>query len=145
MKVIIQRVTQAQVKAKNKVVGRIGSGFLVFLGLSRQDKAEKIPWVAKKVVQLRIMSDPQGKMNKSLAEVGGQILVVSQFTLYADCQQGNRPSFTQAASPRKAEELYNLFIKELQSYGLVVRSGVFGAVMQVSLVNDGPVTIILEN
>ncbi len=145
MKVVIQRVTQAQVKAKKKVVGRIGPGFLVFLGMSRQDKAEKIPWLAKKVAQLRVMSDKQGKMNQSLTQVAGQVLVVSQFTLYADCQRGNRPSFSKAASSGKAEKLYNLFIKELQSYGLVVKSGVFGETMEVRLINDGPATFVIEN
>lgn len=144
MKVLIQRVTQAQIKVKKKIVGQIGPGFLVFLGIGQKDNAEKIPWLAKKVAQLRIMSDKQGKMNKSLADVKGEILVVSQFTLYADCSQGNRPSFVKAAAP-KAEELYNLFIKELKSYGLPIKSGVFGALMEINLTNDGPVTIIIDH
>jgi len=144
MKAVIQRVKKGQVSIDNKVVGRIGRGFLVFLGITEGDTEKKANWLAKKVANLRIMADEEGKMNLSLKEAGGQLLVVSQFTLYADCRKGNRPSFIKAAEPEKAEELYNLFIKKIKSLSLEVKTGVFGAMMAVELVNDGPVTLVIE-
>jgi len=145
MKVVVQRVSQAQVKVKNKVVSQIGPGFLVFLGVAEDDTEKKIHWLARKTAQLRILRDKQGKMNQSLLEVGGEVLVVSQFTLYGDCKKGNRPSFVQAAKPKKAERFYHLFIENLKSFGLIVKSGIFRAMMEVELINDGPVTIIISN
>jgi D-tyrosyl-tRNA(Tyr) deacylase len=145
MKAVIQRVKKAKVIVKQKTVSQIDSGFLVFLGVAQDDTEEKLNWLVKKVAQLRIMSDEQGKMNRSLADVGGQVLVVSQFTLYGDCRKGNRPSFVQAAKPKKAERFYHLFIKGLESFGLRVKAGVFREMMGVELINDGPVTIIISN
>lgn len=145
MKAVIQRVKKAKVFVKGKVISQIGSGFLVFLGISRDDTFKQVDWLAKKIVNLRIMSDEADKMNKSLKEIKGQLLVVSQFTLYGDCRKGNRPSFIKAAEPIKAEEFYNLFIDKARELGVEVKSGVFGAMMEIELINDGPVTIIIEN
>lgn len=145
MKAVVQRVKKAKVFVKGKVVSQIGSGFLVFLGISRDDTIKQVDWLAKKIVNLRIMSDEADKMNKSLKETKGQLLVVSQFTLYGDCRKGNRPSFIKAAEPTKAKEFYNLFIDKSRELGVEVKSGVFGAMMEIELINDGPVTIIVEN
>jgi len=144
MKTVIQRVKQAQVKVKGKIVSKIDRGLLVFLAIKKDDDQKKLDWMAEKVANLRIFSDPQGKMNLSVKDVKGKVLVVSQFTLYGDCQKGRRPSFTKAAEPKKAEEFYNLFIKKLKAFDLEVKEGVFGTMMAVELVNDGPVTIIIE-
>jgi len=145
MKAVIQRVKKAKVLVKNKLVSQINSGFLVFLGVGKNDTKEQVEWLAKKIVNLRIFSDKNSKMNKSLKEVDGEILVVSQFTLYGDCRKGNRPSFVKAADPKKAEKLYNLFIDKAEFLGIKVKSGVFRAMMDIELVNDGPVTILIEN
>lgn len=144
MRAVIQRVKKAQVKIKEKIVSKIGRGLLVFLAIRDDDTEEKLDWLAEKVANLRIMADEQDKMNLSVLETKGEILVVSQFTLYGDCQKGRRPSFVKAAEPKKAQEFYNLFIKKLKNYGLRVKEGIFGARMQVELINDGPVTIIIE-
>ncbi len=145
MKAVIQRVKKAKVLVYNKVVAQINSGFLVFLGIAQDDTEKELNWLVKKIVNLRIMSDEQGKMNKSLKDVGGQLLLVSQFTLYGDCRKGNRPSFIKAAEPKKAEGLYNLFIAKAESLGIKIKSGIFKAMMKIELTNDGPVTIIVDS
>lgn len=144
MKAVVQRVKKAKVSVNNKIISQIGRGFLVFLGIAQNDTEKQVDWLANKIVNLRIMSDEKGKMNKSLKETNGQLLIVSQFTLYGDCRKGNRPSFTQAADPVKAEKLYNLFIKKVKSLEVKVKSGIFGAMMEIELINDGPVTIIVD-
>jgi len=144
MKAVIQRVKKAKVLVNKKVVTQIASGFLVFLGIAHNDTEKELDWLVKKIVNLRIMSDEQGKMNKSLKETDGEMLLVSQFTLYGDCTKGNRPSFVKAAEPKKAERLYNLFISKTKSLGVKVKSGIFKAMMEVELVNDGPVTLIVD-
>ncbi|NMC36529.1 D-tyrosyl-tRNA(Tyr) deacylase [Candidatus Beckwithbacteria bacterium] len=145
MKLIIQRVSSASVTIDNKVKSQIDSGLLILFGAKEGDNESQLDWLVNKVVNLRIFSDSQDKMNLSVADIKGEILVVSQFTLYADCQKGNRPSFTGAAKPEVAQELYNLFVKKLQDLGIPTKTGEFGAKMDVSLTNDGPVTIILES
>lgn len=145
MKAIIQRVSLAQVIVKKKVISQIGPGFLVLLGISQNDTKDKAEWLAEKTVNLRIMADKDEKMNLSLKDVSGEMLVVSQFTLYGDCQKGNRPSFIKAAKPEKAQQLYNLFLAKVGSLGIKVQSGIFGARMKVKLVNDGPVTLIVNS
>jgi len=144
MRLVIQRVSQAKVTVNKKVVSQISKGFLVLLGIAQDDTEEKLDWLVKKLASLRIMADKKGKMNLGLKDVGGEVLVVSQFTLLADCKKGNRPSFIKAASPEKGKKYYNLFIEKLKAQGLKVQSGVFGAMMEVSLTNAGPVTIILH-
>lgn len=144
MQVVIQRVKKAQVKIKGKIVSRISRGLLVLLAIKNDDNQNKLDWMADKVANLRIFSDSQDKMNLSVQDIKGEVLVVSQFTLYGDCQKGRRPSFISAAEPKKAEEFYSLFVEKLKSYGLEIKEGVFGAMMAVELINDGPVTIIIE-
>lgn len=144
MKLVIQRVQNAKVEVENKVVGNIGRGFLVLVGVTHEDDEEKAKYLAKKLCNLRIFTDENDKMNLSLKDVKGELLIVSQFTLYADCTNGNRPSFVQAAKPDKAEVLYEYFCKECQKNDIKVQKGIFGADMKVSLLNDGPVTIIME-
>lgn len=144
MKAVIQRVRHASVTVDGQVTGQIGQGFLVFLGIGEGDTIAEAGRIAKKMVNLRIFSDENGKINLSLKNVGGSLLVVSQFTLYADCRHGNRPSFTAAAKPENAETLYEYFIEKCQEEIPVVEHGVFGAHMDVELLNDGPFTIILE-
>ena len=145
MKIIIQRVKQAHVEIDGKTVGQIGLGLLVFLGIGKEDSIEKADQLVKKIVELRIFEDAQGKMNLSAQEVNAQFLVVSQFTLYGDCRKGRRPSFDEAADPKKGEELYNDFVEKLRQQNVKVETGQFRAMMDVHLVNDGPVTLILEN
>ncbi len=145
MKMVIQRVTKAQVEVEGRVVGAISAGVVVLLGVTHSDTEEKAAWLARKLVDLRLFEDDQGKTNRSLLEKKGEALIVSQFTLYADCTGGRRPSFTQAAPPELATRLYLKFIEEVKKGGVPVQSGIFGAYMQVSLVNDGPVTLILDN
>jgi D-aminoacyl-tRNA deacylase len=144
MRAVVQRVTSCRVVVDGKVVGEIGPGLLVLLGIHTTDTAEQARWLADKIIGLRIMSDDAGKMNVSVADKGGAILVVSQFTLYGDCQKGRRPSFIDAARPETAEPLYEAFANAVRMQGVPVATGVFGADMQVELVNDGPVTVILE-
>ena len=144
MRVLIQRVTHASVTIDGKVKSKIENGLLVFVGIEDRDKDEDIEWLAGKVVNIRIFNDENDVMNKSVLDINGEILVVSQFTLYADCRKGNRPSFTEAASPAKAEELYEYFKTKCAEKIANVQSGIFGAHMKVSLLNNGPVTIILE-
>ena len=143
MKVVVQRVSQARVLVNDLVTGEIGSGMLLLVGFGPNDTPEKIVQMAKKIVKLRIFSDEQGKMNLDSYSNHSQILVVSQFTLYADTS-GRRPGFSQAASPELAQKLYALFIEQLKQREISVQSGRFGAEMQVELINDGPVTLLLE-
>ena len=144
MRAVLQRVTQARVDIAGKTVGQIDQGFLVLLGVCAQDYAQDMEILAKKTAELRVFADENGKMNRSLLDIEGQVLVVSQFTLYADTSHGRRPSFLEAAPPDQAIPLYEGFCTCLQEKGIVVRKGIFGADMQVSLCNDGPVTIILD-
>lgn len=144
MKILIQRVTHAKVEVEGTTVGAIGSGALVFIGVTHSDTITQVSWLANKLINLRMFEDAQGKINRSLLENNGEVLVVSQFTLYADCTAGRRPSFIQAAQPELAEHLYEKFVEEVRKGGISVETGVFGAEMKVSLVNDGPVTLILE-
>jgi len=145
MRAVCQRVSRATVSVNDKVVGSIGPGLLVLLAAARDDDAEQVRWMVEKVPGLRIFSDTEGKMNLSLTEVGGEILVVSQFTLYGDCRKGKRPSYSDAAAPAEAEVLYRAFIDALKAREISVQEGMFGAMMQVELVNDGPVTLILDS
>jgi D-aminoacyl-tRNA deacylase len=144
MRAVVQRVDQANVKISGETVGEISQGLLVLLGVAEDDDEGKIEKLAEKIVKLRIFSDKDGKMNLSLLDVGGQLLVVSQFTLIADAKKGNRPSFKKAANLQKGEVYYNKFIEVLKRKVIKVSTGQFGADMQVSLTNDGPVTIILD-
>ncbi len=145
MKIVVQRVKNAKVEVDEKVVGKIEKGFLVLLGVSSEDTKEEADYLVKKLCNLRVFEDENEKMNLSLKDVNGKLLIVSQFTLYADCSKGNRPSFVNAARPEKAEELYEYFCKQCkEKYEIEVEKGIFGANMQVSLLNDGPVTIIIE-
>ena len=144
MKIVVQRVREAAVEVEGRTAGRIGRGFLVLLGVSQTDTRQQADKLARKMLGLRIFPDAEGKTNLSLADVGGQLLVVSQFTLYADCRKGYRPSFVQAAGGRQAEDLYEYFVGLCREACPVVETGVFGAHMEVSLVNDGPFTIVWE-
>lgn len=144
MKIVIQRVSYAHVEVEGAIVGAIGPGALVLVGVAQGDTAAQAAWLANKFTQLRFFEDEQGKMNKSLSEHKGEALVISQFTLYADCQQGRRPSFTQAAPPALAQSLYEVFVEEVRKSGVKVETGLFGAKMKVSLLNEGPVTLIVE-
>ncbi len=144
MRAVLQRVHRAAVVVDGETVGQIERGLLVLLGIAPQDSSEESRWLAEKTAGLRIFNDEAGKMNRSVADVDGAVLVVSQFTLYGDCRKGRRPSFIDAAPPNVAEPLYEAFVHALRSLGLPVRTGRFGASMQVELVNDGPVTLILD-
>ena len=144
MRAVVQRVNQAQVRVENKVVAKIGLGLVVLLGISPTDTEADVREMAEKVANLRIFGDAQGKMNLSCLDVNGEIIVVSQFTLYADTRRGRRPSFTGAASPELAEPLCHFFVETLRIMGVPTQSGVFGAHMVVDIQNDGPVTILLE-
>ena len=145
MKIVVQRVKNAQVDVEGKTVGKIDTGFLVLLGVTHEDSEEQADYLAKKLCNLRVFTDENDKMNLSLKDVNGKLLIVSQFTLYADCTGGNRPSFTNAAKPDKAEKLYEYFCKQCEEkYNIEVEKGIFGADMKVELLNDGPVTIIIE-
>ena len=145
MKTVIQRVTNANVKVDNEIVGEIKQGLVVLLAISDKDEEKDVEKMASRIVNLRIFSDNNGKMNLSIKDINGELLVISQFTLYADCSKGNRPSFIEAARPEVAEPLYEYFKQGCRNEGIEVESGIFGADMKVSLTNDGPVTIELEN
>ena len=145
MKIVVQRVKNAKVDVEGKTVGKIDKGFLVLLGVTHEDTEEQADYLAKKLCNLRVFTDENDKMNLSLKDINGKLLIVSQFTLYADCTSGNRPSFTNAAKPDKAEKLYEYFCKQCEEkYNIEVKKGIFGADMKVELLNDGPVTIIIE-
>lgn len=144
MRVVIQRVRRARVTVDGEVVGEIGHGLLLLVGIGREDNEETLRWVAEKIINLRIFEDERGKMDLSLREVGGEILAVSQFTLYGDLRKGRRPNFTKAAPPEEAEPLFERFVQLLKESGLRVEKGRFRAHMLVELVNDGPVTLLLE-
>ena len=145
MKFVIQRVSEASVEVDGKVTGEIGKGFLVLIGVCNGDDRDIADRLVAKLLKLRIFQDENGKTNLDLASVGGGLLLVSQFTLYADCKHGNRPSFTNAGSAELAEELYEYIIAKCKESGLDTQTGVFGAAMKVSLVNDGPFTVILDS
>jgi D-tyrosyl-tRNA(Tyr) deacylase len=145
MRALVQRVSEASVTVDNTVSGQIGPGILVFLGVHENDTEANAEYLARKVIQLRIFADADGKMNRSLQDISGEILVVSQFTLYGETRKGNRPSYTQAARPEVAVRLYDYFVKVCRESGLVVATGIFQAHMQVRLTNDGPVTLICNS
>ena len=147
MRVLIQRVRSAQVTVADQVIGNIGTGLLLLLGIAESDTAAELDWMVRKCLDLRLFPDPsrdRPRFDLSLSEIQGDLLVVSQFTLYGECRKGRRPDFTGAAPPAIAEELYNQFVEKLRTSGLTVETGKFGAMMQVSLENDGPVTLMLE-
>jgi D-tyrosyl-tRNA(Tyr) deacylase len=145
MRAVIQRVTKASVSINNEIQGGIVHGLLVFLGIEHEDNHEDIQWLSSKIIKLRIFPDDQGVMNRSLVEAGGDILLISQFTLHASTKKGNRPSYIKAARPEKAIPLYEAFIEQLEAdLGKSIQKGAFGAMMEVSLVNSGPVTIIID-
>ena len=144
MRACIQRVTQAQVVVDGETTGQIDAGLLVLLGVAEPDTNDQLTWLADKIMNLRIFPDDEGKMNRSLLDTGGSMLVVSQFTLYGDCRKGRRPSFIAAAQPEKAEQMYNDFVDHVAGQGVTVATGRFRADMQVSLTNDGPVTLWID-
>jgi D-aminoacyl-tRNA deacylase len=144
MRAVVQRVAEAAVRVDGEALGRIGTGAVVLLGVGTADTEEEARWMARKVVELRIFADEDGKMNRSLMEVGGALLVVSQFTLYGDCRKGRRPSYIDAARPELAEPLYERFVAFCRELGVTVATGRFGAMMEVEIHNQGPVTLILE-
>lgn len=145
MRAVVQRVKEARVDVDAREVGRIGKGLAILIGIAKDDKEGDIEYLVEKVTGLRIFEDKEGKMNLSVIDVKGEILVVSQFTLYGDCRNGRRPSFDQAAPPEVAEKLYNLFVKKIRERGIRVEIGRFRALMDVHLVNWGPVTILLDS
>ncbi len=145
MRVVLQRVRRARVTVGDEVLGQIGPGLLVLLGITHADTADDARWLADKVIGLRIFNDLEGKMNLGLLDVGGEMLVVSQFTLHGDCRKGRRPSFVDAAPPEIAVPLYEAFIDAVKAHGVRTATGRFGAMMEVELVNDGPVTLIMDS
>ncbi len=145
MRVVVQRVSKARVLVNDQVVGEIGQGLLVLLGVTHDDSPAEARWLADKIVGLRIFNDTDGKMNLDVAEIGGGVLVVSQFTLYGDARKGRRPSFVDAAPPEAANPLYEAFLNAVKAQGIPTAAGQFGASMQVELVNDGPVTLIVDS
>jgi D-tyrosyl-tRNA(Tyr) deacylase len=145
MRAVVQRVTDTRVEVAGKIVGEIGAGFLVLLGVARDDANNDADYLAEKIVNLRVFDDDEGKMNRSLLETGGAMLVVSQFTLYGDVRRGRRPSYSDAAEPEKANQLYEYFVERARSFGVRTETGTFQAMMKVSLTNDGPVTILLDS
>ena len=145
MRACIQRVCQAQVVVDGETTGEIHTGLLVLLGVTSEDTAEELSWLAEKIIHLRIFPDDEGKMNRSLIDVGGAMLIVSQFTLYGDCRKGRRPSFVTAAPPEQAERMYDEFVEYVAGQGVTVATGRFRAEMQVTLTNDGPVTLWIDS
>ncbi|HEY9766218.1 MAG TPA: D-aminoacyl-tRNA deacylase [Chroococcales cyanobacterium] len=144
MRVVYQRASRASVTVEEKIVGEIGRGALLLVGIAPGDSAATSLWMAEKIANLRVFEDEEGKMNRSLLDVGGEVLAISQFTLYGETSKGRRPSFSEAAPPDLAEPLYETFLAELKKSGLKVEKGIFGAHMEVFLVNDGPVTLLIE-
>ena len=145
MRAVVQRVSRASVTIEGEVVGRIEQGLMVLLGVADDDTQDDVIFLAQKIVGLRVFEDAEGKMNRALADVGGRMLVVSQFTLLGDCRKGRRPSFVHAAAPEMADELYRSFVAEVAGQGIEVETGRFQQMMQVELVNDGPVTLLLDS
>jgi D-tyrosyl-tRNA(Tyr) deacylase len=145
MRAVIQRVKESSVSVNDEIIGKIGSGLMVLLGVAETDRAEDADYLADKIVNLRIFEGENHKMNRSLLDIGGEMLVVSQFTLLGDCRKGRRPSFVHAAGPDKANDLYERFVKQVRQKGVNVATGRFRAMMDVSLINDGPVTLIVES
>ncbi|MEJ2200235.1 MAG: D-aminoacyl-tRNA deacylase [Desulfuromonadaceae bacterium] len=145
MRAVLQRVTEAKVVVAGETVGAIGQGLLILLGVEQGDSTTDARYLADKCAQLRIFEDPNGKMNLSLEDMGGELLVISQFTLLADCRKGRRPGFSRAAPPESADALYREFVAQLHARGLTVATGVFQAEMQVHLINDGPVTLLVDS
>ena len=144
MKLVVQRVKKASVKVNEETVGEIGKGYMVLLGVTHNDTKETADYLVKKLCNLRVFEDENGKMNFNIKQVNGKLLIVSQFTLYGNCKDGNRPSFIEAAKPEYANELYEYFCEKCKENDIEVQKGIFGAHMEVSLINDGPVTIMLE-
>ena len=145
MKVVLQRVSEASVKVDNKIVGKIGNGLMLLIGVDENDDHVDADWLVKKVIDVRVFSDEAGKMNHSVKDIKGEILCISQFTLISDYKKGNRPSYIKAAKPDKAIPLFEYFKEELKKSDLKIESGIFGADMKVSLVNDGPVTLVFDS
>ena len=145
MRAVVQRVKKSSVKTNDEIVGQIGPGLLVLLGVAKTDSTKDADYLANKIVNLRIFEDEDGKMNRSLLESGGELLAVSQFTLLADCNKGRRPSFVAAAEPDRAAELYEKFVAAVRHRGVAIQTGRFRAMMEVALINDGPVTLIVES
>ena len=145
MRAVIQRAERAQVKIDDNVKGAIGRGLVVFVGISADDSTKDLQWLAEKIVHLRIFEDDAGKMNRSITDIKGEMLIISQFTLYGDCRKGRRPGFSNAAPPLIAEPCYRQFVQEVRDKGIQVATGTFQADMQVELVNDGPVTLLLDS
>ncbi len=145
MRAVVQRVSESSVTVGTEVVGRIGRGLLVLLGVAKTDTEKEAAYLAEKIVHLRVFEDEGGRLNRSLTEVGGEMLVVSQFTLLADCRRGRRPSFTEAAEPELATRLYEHFVRQAANLGISVQTGRFRALMAVGLVNDGPVTLVIDS
>ena len=145
MRAVVQRVSSAEVRVNGQILGSIGKGLLVLLAVGKVDQAQDAAYLAKKTLNLRVFEDPSGKMNLSVQDIHGGLLVISQFTLYGDCRKGNRPSFVDAAPPEKAEDLYTLYLEEVGKSGIEIASGKFQAMMDVSLVNQGPVTVLLDS
>lgn len=145
MKIVIQRVSEANVKVDGTITGKISNGLLLLVGIDEEDTETDADWLAQKILNLRIFGDEEGKLNKSVIDISGEILCISQFTLIADYKKGNRPSFIKAAKPDKAIPLFDYFKTEIAKSGLKIASGIFGADMKVSLLNDGPVTIVMDS
>lgn len=145
MKIVVQRVSEASVKVEGKIVGEVGKGLMLLVGVDENDEKTDADWLVQKVLNLRIFGDEEGKLNLSVKDISGEILCISQFTLIADYKKGNRPSFIKAAKPDKAVPLFDYFKEEIAKSGLKTESGIFGADMKVSLINDGPVTIVMDS
>ena len=145
MRAVVQRVKESSVTVSNQIISRIGPGLLVLLGVSEADDTGDADFLSEKIPNLRIFEDENGKMNRSLIDIRGEMLVVSQFTLLGDCRKGRRPSYIQAAGPEKAEQLYEAFVDKIRENGIAVKTGQFRAMMDVALINDGPVTLILDS
>jgi D-tyrosyl-tRNA(Tyr) deacylase len=145
MRAVVQRVSQARVRVNGQTTGEIGPGLLILLGVGQGDTPKEADYLLEKIIHLRIFEDPEGKMNLSLLDAGGELMVISQFTLYADCRKGRRPSFTDAGAPGDAQKLYDYFVAAAGTRGVKVATGIFQAIMEVELINSGPVTILLDS
>jgi D-tyrosyl-tRNA(Tyr) deacylase len=145
MRAVLQRVSEANVKVDNNIIGRIEKGFVVLLGIAKEDNEEDIKYICEKIINLRVFEDEQEKMNLSVLDIKGELLIISQFTLYGDCRKGRRPGFDKAARPEKAKELYENFVSICKENGVVTKTGIFQADMLVDISNDGPVTLLLDS